>query len=296
MSLEWAFGVGVVIALAVGMGVLVSRRAAIWQTTLVSAWWWTLAAVVSWSGVELIAAVDCRLARGGGSLEPLRLAAIALSFCPVVAVLGAKRPQDRAWSFVVVSLWGIVALPAAEAFFLQRGERVSVGDARSWFLWILILLGPINFVATRYWLGSLLVAGGQVMACSPYLALVQRPLLPQGGWIGLLLCVAGMVVAWLAFRRVRVTAYAYDRLWLDFRDSFGLLWALRVQERVNAVAKQKGWGIELGWNGFRSLADGAPLATIEPAMERTLRTTIKGLLRRFGSSLWLAERLDGVAV
>jgi hypothetical protein len=49
----------------------------------------------------------------------------------MLAVLGAKRPQHAAWSFVVLAFWGILALPAAETYFLQRGQRREMGDARS---------------------------------------------------------------------------------------------------------------------------------------------------------------------
>ena len=43
------------VALLGGLAVLLSKRAAIRQTTLVGAWWWTAMALVAWSGVELAA-------------------------------------------------------------------------------------------------------------------------------------------------------------------------------------------------------------------------------------------------
>jgi hypothetical protein len=287
----WDRAIGVLFALVVGLAVLLSRRRAIGQTTLAGAWWWSVAALAAWSGVELAAAAFGPSIRGA-LIDSLRLAAMALSFCPIVAVVGAKRPQHGAWNFVVFSLWAVVALPAAEAIFL-RGHRLNVGAAWSWFLWILILLGPINFAATRYWLASWLVAAGQVIALSSQLAVVRRRLLPESELAGLVLCVAGVVVAWLASRRVTAAANSYDRVWLDFRDTFGMLWGLRVQERINAAARQHDWDLELTWGGFRNHTSNAPLAAIDKAVEPMLRTTFKGLLRRFVSNRWISERVSG---
>ena len=264
---------------------LVLRRAHVLETTLLPAWWWALAAIVAWSATE--AAPALADPRPGNWLAPLRLAAVALSFCPILAVLGAKRPQHATWSFVVAALWAILALPAAETFFLQRGQRLEMGDARSWFLWIVILVGPSNYVATRQWLASLLVAAAQVLALSEYLPLIQRALFSGQHVVGLLLAAVGVIAA----RPPRSAAgNPYDRLWLDFRDLFGLFWALRLQERVNFVAASSGWPLWLGWFGLRDTATGKPVQHFDPVIEPTLRTTMRGLLRRFVTGNWTSQR------
>jgi len=288
------------VTLATGAAILALHQRTIRQTTLTSAWCWSWAALAGWAGVELLAAWRSDLT--ALALAPLRLAAVALSFCPAVSLVGAKRPQHAAWNIVVVSLWGIVALPAAENYFLHPGQRLALGDARGWFLWILILLGPINFLPTRFWLAALLVAVGQVVALSRYVALPQRPPVPQPELVGLALCGLGMLSAAASARRKTIAANPLDRLWLDFRNSFGLFWSLRVQERMNAASAQHGWDVELGWRGFRrreealkpeaqakepSDSPSLALQSSEPA----LRTTFKGLLRRFVSGEWIAERM-----
>ena len=269
---------------------LLHGRSGIRQTTLVPAWWWSLIALWAWSSVEILAAV-AHLTPAW--LAPLRYSAVALSFCPMMAVLGAKRPQHAAWSFIVLSLWAILALPAAETFFLQRGQRLEINDARSWFLWLLILLAPVNYLPTRHWLTALLLAAGQVIGLSDYLPLVGRPLFNQN-------VLAGLFVASLGLARLMIPrlgnepqrSSGYDRLWLDFRDAFGLLWALRLQERVNFVAQTNGWDIELSWSGFRD-KQGQPIEQFDPTIEPALRTSLKGLLRRFVSNEWIAGRLGG---
>ena len=203
-------------------------------------------------------------------------------------MLGAKRPQHAAWSFVVAACWGIVVLPAAETFFLQRGQRLEMGDARSWFLWILIVVGPINYLPTRQWLAATLLAAGQVLALSEYLPLVHRNLFAHQQLAGLWLGCLSLVLARSPHSR---DAGKYDRLWLDFRDTFGLFWALRLQERVNAVAQTNGLPVWLSWSGLRDATTSRKINELDPAIEPTLRTTLKGLLRRFVSGRWIAERL-----
>jgi hypothetical protein len=276
-------------ALVVGLIVLLSKRVVIGQTTLLGAWWWALLALVLWSGLEL--AASARLAEGS-VVAPLRLAAIVLSFCPLVALLGAKRPQYAAWNFVVLSLWAIVALPAAENLFLHRGREVAMGDARGWFLWMLILLGPINFVPTRFWMPAIMLAGGQIIALSPHLPLLRREVVRDSSMVGLLVATCALGAAWLITQKRSRAANRYDRVWLDFRDSFGLLWGLRVQERINAVAKQESWDLELTWSGFQSPSTGKPLVEVPAVIEPALRTSLKGLLRRFTSKEWNNERLE----
>lgn len=291
----WLGAIAASLTLTMGLTALLFSRRALSPTTLTAAWWWTLTAVIAWGFVEIAAAVIFPVASKPW-LEPLRLAAVTLSFCPVVALIGAKRPQHAAWNFVVLALWGIVALPAAEAFFLHRGQRIDMGDARGWFLWILVLLTPINFVPTRFWLASLLVAAGQMLALAPYLPLMRQvgpsaTLSDARGLLAYALCACGVFAAWAVSRRNRITTNPYDRLWLDFRDSLGLFWALRVQERIQAAAQQYGWDLDLTWSGFRRGSDGAEPGTIDPAIEPALRTTFKGLLRRFVSNAWIATRL-----
>src|SRR5262245_65739024 len=75
-------------ALGSGLAALIARRRPIAETTLVSTWWWALAAIIGWGSVELLAA--CGLLTEAAWLQPLRFAAAALSFCPAVSLIGAK--------------------------------------------------------------------------------------------------------------------------------------------------------------------------------------------------------------
>ena len=73
------------------------------------------------------------------------------------------------------------------------------------------------------------------------------------------------------------------RLWAWFRDSWGVVWALRVQERFNRAAEASGWPIRLTWHGVAPVdSDGPPEIPPEAA------STLAGLLRRFAT----AERIE----
>src|SRR4051812_5911404 len=91
MTFEPGNSVIVLCSLAVGLAVLGRSYQAVRGTSLVGSWMWAAGALVGWAAVEL--AADLSLV-GSGNRESLRFVAIAVSFCPIVAVLGAKRPQD----------------------------------------------------------------------------------------------------------------------------------------------------------------------------------------------------------
>lgn len=267
------------ISLAGGIAVLIAARRAIAKTTLLGPWCWTVAALLSWALIELAAALSVV---GRNNAEPIQFACVALSLCPGVAVIGAKRPQHVAWNFVVLSLWAIVAQPAVENVLLHPGQKISIGDARAWFLWLLVLLGPVNYLPTRFAVASVLLAAGQVIALSPYLALIQKPIVSEPSLIGLLLAASALVAAWITVGLSKVApANSIDQLWLDFRDPFGLLWGLRVQERVNALAQRNDWDLELTWFGLCRRSTGERLDQIESTIEPVLRTSLQSLLRRF---------------
>jgi hypothetical protein len=259
----------------------------------------TLMAVWSWSALALFVAmaVELTLAIGGAGREgtdALRFAAATATFCPLIALLGAKRPQDRAWQLIVLSFWVILALPAAQEWLLWPGQPMTVHPIWSWFLVVLIVVGASNYLPTRYAIASLLAAAGQTI-------LVWRQL-PWGGGIhsprgnaidwmplvglGLLAMAVGMAaLGWP--RRLSVAREPLESLWSDFCDQYGVVWGLRVAERINATAAQNGWNVRLTWHGLTQ-SNGAPLNSRASA---ELEQTVRPLLRRFVSADWIDRRL-----
>jgi hypothetical protein len=98
------------------------------------------------------------------------------------------------------------------------------------------------------------------------------------------------VTAWTAESRSRgreLGRTSLERLWFPFRDHWGVVWGIRVQERFNHSADAAGWPIRLAWHGVVPApgGDGDLVAVAPDAAEATL----KGLLRRFATEARLAS-------
>ena len=258
-------------------------------TTLVAPGLWAILATVSLAmGVAMEGNPSGTSDEIG--LSALRFAAASTTLCPLVAVLGAKRPQHRAWQWVVLSLWIVVVWPAAQAVLSPVGTRVELFIAWKLFLDGLIGVGVLNYLPTRFRLAALLVAAGQTILLGEYL--FDAPLLPQA-WttpvgLGFLLAAASVVVIQSrqeTRRRLRngegnvEPLDACNERWLSFRDAFGAFWALRILGRVNQTAEIRAWPLRLAWSGF--LVEDAAAATPTREQLEQLQQTLDTLLRRF---------------
>jgi hypothetical protein len=277
---------------ACGLAALLSGFRRLRGTTLRAPWWWaaiSLALVASgevaialWRGGESSAAAQYRFATG------------TMMFCPLVALLGAKRPQDRAWQFIVFSCWVILTLPAAQARLLRPDEPPSVHPLWGWFLVVLIVVGLTNYLPTRFCLAGLLAAAGQATLLWPFLPFGSLAAYRLTSLFGLVLLGAAAVAAAVLARTRRRAGDPLDLMWLDFRDQFGVVWGLRIAERLNASAKMCGWDARLAWHGFLTAA-GGPAAGIPPAVNAELEKSLRGLLRRFVSDEWIGRRAASVS-
>lgn len=262
----------------------------------------TLVAPALWAALAVSAVTAAEVWLASPGLGAQANAGIArcltggLTCCPLLALLGAKRPQDRAWGWIVLSLWIVLALPALEAWLFRRGFELH--PAQAWFLSILIVTGAVNHLASRYAPTACLVSAGQVLLMKESLpAVFAGPAWPR---LGLALLAAAVLLAWLVPSR---SALSLDRVWLDFRDAFGLVWGLRVQERVNSAATAQSWPVRLTWRGFQAVShtmaagetdvpnQPAPAVDAGPAGE-----VLRNSLWRFVSHAWIADREGGAAV
>jgi hypothetical protein len=195
--------------------------------------------------------------------------ALCLTGCAAVAVLGARRPGVAAWDFVVGGLLAVLLLPVAEGWFSGGALRLE------WFRVVLVggvlAVGVLNYLPTR--LGpaaACLAVGGGVELFAVAESERVRSFVYLG-WLALVL------TPWVAYGEIRRRAPArteLDRVWLDFRDRFGLVWGQRLREQFNRSAAHAGWPVVLTWQGMR-------WSSREPPPEEML-ATMRALMKRFG--------------
>ena len=278
---------------------LAAVRRKIAGTTLVSAWAWGLAVVSVLASVAAYALLASEPVKpSAGSFEtwstPLGFAASMIALCPPVALLGAKRPQNKPWQLIVLSLWGILALPGFESALRGGGEMVDIHPARGAFLLTLIVMGTFNHLPTRFWPCSLLFAAGQLALLYRWLRLPAwdgvASLNNTGPAIAMSCWIAAALIGLISSRRL-CSKPGLDRVWVDFRNAFGAIWALRMAERMNTAAVSYAWHVRLTWEGFRTL-DGDVVIGWSETEQRQVQSVFANLLRRFVSSDWIERRLN----
>ncbi len=224
-------------------------------TTLAAPCLWV---ILSAASLALLAAVEAARPTSTLGLDTLRFAIAATTLCPVMAVLGAKRPQDRGWQWIVLSLWVVVVWPAAQAVILPTGTHVELFIAWKLFLLGLVAIGLLNYLPTRFWLSSFLVAVGQLILFDSYLW--RWNFHPSSLTLPLAVAcfLAATIVATLHSWRNSTSPCpadspsldTYQQQWHTFRDAYGAFWALRILARVNETAALRHWPIRLTWIGF----------------------------------------------
>jgi hypothetical protein len=242
-------------------------------TTLMMPCLWVATAA---SCLLLLVVAQIQFPKGLG-LSVLRFAVAAMTLCPTVAVLGAKRPQDRGWQWVVAALWLVLVWPAAQALANRAGPDFEIFAAWKIFIVALIATGPLNYLPTRHWLAAMFVAGGQSALFSRFLGIDE----PHFWFPAALTCFGLAALLVLARHRTQVSIDLalpeHTRQWLQFRDAFGTFWALRIMQRVNETAALRGWPVELAWSGFEKIKEDAVTEPQIAEIDQSLDT----LLRRF---------------
>jgi hypothetical protein len=244
------------------------------RTSLIQAVHWTIIACVAWELLFALGGNPSRSALAVGSYI-----ALALTGCAAVAVLGARRPGVTAWNFVVLALLAVDLLPLAKG--VLAGKPTDVDLVHLLCVAATIAVGILNYLPTRMAPAALLLLIGcalvfAAMATTAESARSRQHLL-EIGWL------AVACVPWVAFWSMRSrprAASEFDRLWLAFRNRFGLVWAQRLREQFNRSAAHAGWPVVLRWQGLR-LTRGAGSPDAETQDEMVV--ALQALMKRFMS-------------
>lgn len=260
-------------------------------TTLVTASCWALAALATGCGATLH-----EINTGGDRpaiSDFLWYFAAVLLLCPGIAVLGARKPGAATWSwFVLLPLVLVLLWPAVASTSLQNADHhlELEGPAIIGFAVVLVMASG-NYFGTRYTLPSLLFGVSVAMFVGPLSPLTagMLPSVSVSRLVGsILLSVATLIT--LGRSRIPVSppdgpASSLDVIWFEFVDTFGMVWAKRVMDRVNQSAAHEKWTGRLELHGFVWQPDCSDedRSRTEERMEYTLRW----LLKRFVEPEWI---------
>jgi hypothetical protein len=279
-------------ALLAGFVPLFRARRAVRATTLRPARRWGLAAWLLWLGAWIGGPLTGRLPPGAG--DQLWYAAAVVTAVPAVAVLGARRPGSRVWTwFVLVPLVLVFAWPALTVWQDLRPGVLQLETPMILAYVVVLVMGWGNYLGTAYTLPAALAgAAATVLIWSFHDVPLTTPAAQAQdatirGWAAVLLAAASLTAAWIA--GTRKTWRGLDGVWRDFGDRFGIVWAKRLMDRVNETAVNERWSARLEMHGFewtKSSDPAEPTRTTERA-EHTLRW----LLRRFVDPSWIDERM-----
>jgi len=165
-------------------------------------------------------------------------------------------------------LLAVLVFPVVDLFEM----RLRIETLQLIFLGGTLSIGVLNYLPTRAGAAALLTGIGCGLALLDLAASGRDEMIEL--MAGICLAVAPWA-AWLLLRRRRQRR-DIDRVWLNFRDSFGVVWGQRVREQMNRAAVNAQWPVILYWHGFH---DTSPT----PPDEQAVLDTLRALLRRFES-------------
>lgn len=268
------------------------------QTTLPTAAWCAIAGLAIAVAAQSIELANPEHAIGWVDLGWYFAAVMLL--CPGIAVLGARRPGASAWTFfVLLPLVLVLMWPAVASFQVARPTdpiEIEV-PALVGFGLVLIMSGG-NYFGTRYTASTLYYAAAIVFLVAPMSAAVPD-VFPERATARFIASLAILLAIAETNRRSNPAPddgiSRLDVLWFDFMDSFGMVWAKRVMDRVNETARHEKWALHLELHGFVPTAESPSAEELRRTHER-IEHTFRFLLKRFVDPEWINERLQAPPV
>lgn len=251
-------------------------------------------AAVLWAAAAIVLGIAAELAGWTESLSTgrpisghLTYVCILATLAALISVLGARTPGAGAWALLMGMLLLVLLIPWLEEPTLLRHAhglgRLRLDAPWSLFYALLVIAGVTNYLPTRYGPAALFLAAAFVLE---YLGLARSDWTRERRafvWAAVPWLLA--VAVWIAEVRSRRRAPAssdLEAIWLWFRDHWGVVWALRVQERFNRAAASAQWPLRLTWFGIVFLSP-------DGAIPESAAATLKGLILRFATRARIDE-------
>ena len=158
---------------------------------------------------------------------------------------------------------------------------------------LVLLMGTGNYFGTRFGFAAFFAAAAAMCVVVSMSELGSRLTIERHvarPWATIVLTLA----VWQAGFQLGKSSAArgrsrFDRVWVDFRDLFGVVWARRIADRVNEAAAQGNWPVRLASWGFVPIDPHGPEFNAEQSAQ--VEQTLRWLLRRFVDPEWIDERM-----
>jgi hypothetical protein len=303
--------IGLLVIVAGAMIQLAPARAPAWLAVALatSAWpWWAawratrhtaLRPALIWAALAIVAAIVAQAIGWGEPIDGGRPGAGRLTYLSTLAilaalgsVLNARAPGGRVWAGLMAILVLVFLIPWLEGPWRMRraGGLTLLHLDAPWtiFYVFLVVVGVTNYLPTRFFGAAGFVTLGFALE---YLGLTRDDWpAPRRALLWAYSSWSATVAAWLAHeggRQAPASGTRLERIWLWFRDFWGVVWALRMLERFNRTAELRGWAVRLGWFGLEPAAGSAITPLVDPP---EAEAAFRGLIRRFARP----DRIDEV--
>jgi hypothetical protein len=260
--------------------------------TVMYSWRWSLVAA---SSLLLSVVMSGKLFETSPATSSLlHLVSIVLLLTPSVSTLGARHPGVATWQvFVVIPLIIVLLWPGLSDLISSRGqEPLRLGVPAFSGLCLVLMMSMSTCFGTSLTAASLF-----------FLSSVSLGLCPAMGWMDLnspwqslipllLLCGTGLALRSIRLRirdieKAKTKSDLVDASWSLFQDLYGLVWARRIQDRVNQFAAREQWNVLLTHEGFRDMNGNSPS---DQELEKP-RDALRWVLTRFADEKWISEKL-----
>ncbi len=292
MSALWAI---LAVFLVLMLALSIRLRQGLRGTTLTTTANWGIFTAAVWAAAGVLSAFV--FPRHSEIQDQLWYWTAVVSVIPPIAVLGAKRPGSEAWNFfVLVPLVFVLGWPALTVWTSDGPDALRVETPVLIGFVLVLVMGCGNYIATQLALPALLYALGVVLVLAPCSTVsaglgISFETFRISGTISMLLATlwSGLILT----HRPAAT-WGPDRVWNDFRETFGIVWTKRALDRINIeFASREQWPAQLGPDGLEWSSP--PTEEQRQQVEARLTYALHWLLRRFVDPEWIDRRLTGPA-